>query len=102
MSTVGQGILATKKTPVSGSQRRRPTVNKTHECRIELFSSPRLLLYWRHGNFDESIRTSRRGEPSAAKLVGVLSDLWFEDVQSKVPLPLLEFPLPLFHELQRI
>jgi hypothetical protein len=32
----------------------------------------------------------------------MLSDLWFEDVQSKVPLPLLEFPLSFFHELQRI
>jgi hypothetical protein len=69
---------------------------------IKLFSSARLLLYWRHGNFYESPRTSTGGRPDAAKLVGVLSDLWFEDVQSKVPVSLLEFPLPFFHELQRI
>jgi hypothetical protein len=31
-----------------------------------------------------------------------LSDLWFEDVQSKVPLSLLQSPMSLFHELQRI
>jgi hypothetical protein len=61
-----------------------------------------LLLYWRHGNFRQSIGASTRGRPDAAKLVGVLSDLWLEDVQSKVPVSLLEFPLPLFHELQRI
>jgi hypothetical protein len=72
------------------------------KSRIKLFSSTRLLLYWRHGNFYESIGTSTRGWSDAAKLVGVLSDLWFEDVQSKVPVSLLEFPLPFFHELQRI
>ncbi len=69
---------------------------------LKLFSNSRLLLYWRHGNFHESIGTSTRGRSDAAKLVGVLSDLWFEDVQSKVPVSLLQFSLPFFHELQRI
>jgi len=69
---------------------------------IKLFSRPRLLLYWRHGNFAGSTRTSTQRRPDAAKLVGVLPDLRFEDVQSKMPLPLFESRLSLFHELQRI
>jgi hypothetical protein len=42
--------------------------------------SPALVCCYigRDGNSHESISTSRR--PSAAKVVGVLSNLWFEDV----------------------
>jgi hypothetical protein len=69
---------------------------------IKLFSSSRLLVYWRHGKFNKSTGNSAGRRSDAAKLVGVLSDLRFEDVQSKVPLPLFESSLSLFHELQRI
>jgi hypothetical protein len=50
----------------------------------------------------QEIRISTGGQPNGGKLVGMLSALWFEDVQSKVPLPLLQYRMSFFYELQRI
>jgi hypothetical protein len=55
----------------------------------ERFSPVLVCCYIGLDGNPRKIRIGTGGQPNAGKLVGMLSALWFEDVQSKMPLPLL-------------